>query len=163
MDKRKRFLRVCPICKKEEIVRSDQLKFTCKECKIKNLPDVIRKWVKENPERHREIAGNANKKHGLWSKRIYRIYRGMITRCGHTNSKHKYSNYYADRGIKVSEEWVKDKILFFNWAFANGYNDTLQIDRIDPDKGYSSDNCRWVTPKENQANRRDRRLTPPSF
>ena len=36
----------------------------------------------------------------------------------------------------------------------NGYSDELQIDRIDNEKGYSPDNCRWVTVKENQNNRR---------
>lgn len=162
MRNRKTFKRVCKICNKEEFVRSDQLKMSCKECKDSVLGEKIKDWVKNNKEKHLETASKANLKHGLWQKRIYKIYGSMLNRCGHRNYVHKYSKYYADRGIRVCDEWVKDKIKFFNWAFDNGYNDNLQIDRIDPDKGYSPDNCRWITPLENQKNRRDRRLTSPS-
>jgi hypothetical protein len=35
---------------------------------------------------------------------------------------------------------------------ANGYQDDLTIDRIDNDKGYSPDNCRWITKKANLNN-----------
>jgi hypothetical protein len=161
MKKRKKFLRICPICKKEEIVRSDQLKLNCKDCRIKNLVIRTKNWIKKNPDEHKKNSAK-NKKHGLWDKRIYRIYKSMKERCGHTTVKHKFAIYYSDRGIKVCDEWLNDRISFFNWAFANGYNDSLQIDRIDPDKGYSPNNCRWVTPKENQANRRDRKLAIPS-
>ena len=36
---------------------------------------------------------------------------------------------------------------------ANGYQDNLTIDRIDNDKGYSPDNCRWVDMKIQSNNR----------
>lgn len=54
------------------------------------------------------------------------------------------------------------------WAnsFSNFYEDMgevpfgLEIDRIDNNKGYSKDNCRWVTAKINCRNRRStRRIT----
>ena len=87
--------------------------------------------------------------------RLYRIHMSMKTRCGQMGTRHKFACYYEDRGIRVCDEWL-DRTKFFEWAFSNGYADDLQIDRIDNDKGYSPDNCRWVTPKENQHNRRDR-------
>lgn len=32
------------------------------------------------------------------------------------------------------------------------------LDRIDPNKGYSKDNCRWATPKEQANNRTSNRV-----
>ena len=139
---RKRHKRVCASCNKEELVRSDQLDKLCRDCG-RNTSGL-------------KPGQKGNLRHGLWKHRIYRIYKSMLERCGHTSVAHKYTCYYADRGIHVCKEWLEDRTLFFDWAFANGYTDGLQIDRIDNDFGYSPENCRWVTPKENQANRRDR-------
>ena len=149
---RKKHKRTCAGCNREELVRSDQLNSLCRDCGHKAGGKRLAEYHKAHPE----VVGNARRTHGLWSHRIYRIYKSMLERCGHTTVVHKYACYYADRGINVCEEWLNDRTLFFDWAFANGYSDELQIDRIDNDLGYSPDNCRWVTPKENQANRRDR-------
>lgn len=43
---------------------------------------------------------------------------------------------------------------FYKWSMENGYSNKLSIDRIDNEKGYSPDNCRWVTMKEQIENRR---------
>ena len=151
MRNRKTHKRICAGCSKEELVRSDQLKRKCADCNNKDTSG-LRRFHKAHPE----AAGNASRKHGLRSHRIYRIYKSMLERCGHTSVVHKYACYYADRGIRVCDEWLNDRTAFFDWAFANGYSDDLQIDREENDLGYSPDNCRWVTPKENQDNRRDR-------
>ena len=44
-------------------------------------------------------------------------------------------------------------MAFYNWSLDNGYNDSLTIDRIDNSKGYSPENCRWVTKEEQQRNK----------
>ena len=44
---------------------------------------------------------------------------------------------------------------FYNWSIENGYNDDLTIDRIDNEKGYSPQNCRWITNAEQQLNKRN--------
>lgn len=82
--------------------------------------------------------------------RLYRIWRGMKTRCGNPNSA-SYENY-GGKGIQVCEEWLAFK-PFQEWSMANGYDDNLSIDRINCDLGYSPFNCRWATKEEQSRNR----------
>lgn len=85
--------------------------------------------------------------------RLHRIYSGMKSRCNNPNAT-GYQNY-GGRGIKVCAEWQSDFWAFHAWAVNNGYADGLTIDRMDNDKGYSPDNCRWVTPAEQNRNKRN--------
>lgn len=101
---------------------------------------------------HRE---RVRRKKKILNNRLYNIYYNMKSRCYNPNAKH--FDYYGGRGIKICDEWLDKEngfTNFYNWAMANGYNDTLTIDRIDNDKGYNEDNCRWVTRQEQVDNRR---------
>lgn len=90
--------------------------------------------------------------HGKSRTHIYIIWGKMKGRCNNpSNSLYKD---YGGRGITLCDEW-HEFMPFYDWAMANGYQDNLQIDRKDNDKGYSPDNCRWVTSKENCNNRRN--------
>ena len=53
----------------------------------------------------------------------------------------------------VCDEWKNNWESFKHWALENGYHRELQIDRINNSKGYSPENCRFVTLKQNVNNR----------
>lgn len=94
--------------------------------------------------------------HGESKTRLYRIWATMKERCGNSNA-HAYSEY-GGRGITVCREWEHDFVAFREWSFAHGYSESLSLDRIDNDKGYSPGNCRWATRSEQQRNKRTTRF-----
>lgn len=103
-------------------------------------------------KRHEEHNKKA-RKHGGKHTRLYRIWHGMKNRTCNKNAE-EYKDY-GGRGIGICTEWKSDFENFRNWAEKNGYKDNLTIDRIDNNKGYAPENCRWVTQKENDRNKRN--------
>jgi hypothetical protein len=91
--------------------------------------------------------------HGQSKNRIGETWDNMKGRCYRPNNTN-YKNY-GGRGIKICDEWLNDSSSFFDWAFKNGYNDTLTIERIDTDGDYTPLNCTFIPKREQSKNRRN--------
>ena len=103
----------------------------------------------KQPKKDHELTAWASyQNHG----KVRNVYYNMLKRCyDETNRSYVY---YGGKGIKVCDEWLEDCCNFYRWAKDNGYNETLQLDRIDTNGNYEPANCRWVTAQENNYNRR---------
>jgi len=96
------------------------------------------------------LTRESNRTHGMSDTRPYRIWQSMKTRC--TNSKQPNYERYGARGISYTPDWETFQRF---WAdMSDGYADDLTLDRIDNNKPYTKDNCRWVTPAQQNRNSR---------
>lgn len=98
-----------------------------------------------------EAVIKRNTTHGLTEHPLYRVYYHMKDRC--YNPKNIDWKYYGGRGIKICDEWLNDVETFIDWGKSHGFEKGLTIERIDCDKGYSPDNCTFVTIVEQQYNK----------
>lgn len=87
-----------------------------------------------------------HKKHGERDTVLYQRWCGMKDRCNDPKRLR-----YNGRGITVCDEWKNDYMSFAEWSRNNGFREDLTLDRIDNDKGYYPENCRWtdITTQQN--------------
>lgn len=91
----------------------------------------------------------------LRNRKLHSVWTQMVARCFSPHHRH-YKNYGA-RGINVCSEWSQSWDSFAKWAIVDqGYKPGagLTLDRIDNDKDYGPDNCRFVSMQENCWNKR---------
>ena len=96
---------------------------------------------------------------GISSHPLYSVWASMKSRCNPKNKNSYQKENYADRGIRVCDEW-KEFMPFYNWAIENGWEKGLTIDRIDNDGNYSLENCRIATYSMQNSNKRKSRSMP---
>lgn len=94
--------------------------------------------------RHGQTAGATSPEYRVWSS--------MMTRCYNRQSKSFHN--YGGRGIGVCDRWRADFMAFF-LSMGQRPSPDHSLDRVDVDRDYGPDNCRWATQTEQQRNRRD--------
>ena len=99
------------------------------------------------------MSNQYSKKHGMYGTRTYWAWHNMKQRCSNPNNM----NYkrYGKRGIKVCDSWLD---------FTNFYTDMgecpekMTLERTDNSKGYSLENCKWVSHKTQARNRSNNKI-----
>lgn len=94
--------------------------------------------------------------HGMSNSKEFGTLMSMKQRC--YNKKSKFYSYYGGRGILICDRWLEKE----GKGFINFYEDMGKapsaehsIDRIDNDKGYFPDNCRWSKMDTQCSNKRN--------
>ena len=87
---------------------------------------------------------------------ITHVFSGMWQRCYDKN--HKSYDRYGGRGIHICDEWLNDRQTFYRWAYDNGYEKGMSIERIDIDGPYSPENCTFIPMAEQAVNKSTTRL-----
>ena len=137
LDNRERVLCICD-CGKPKIIREDAIKHgSTKSCGCLSI---------ETKTKH----GHNKRKGSDQRTGTYISWRAMVSRCN--QPKDKDYPRYGGVGITVCTEWLD----FRNFLRDMGERPSGKtIDRRDGQKGYEPLNCRWATPKEQAANRRN--------
>lgn len=96
---------------------------------------------------------SSQNRHGHYGAPTYNSWRNMLARCQDPKND-QYEDYHG-RGITVCDRWQE---------FANFFEDMGErpegktIDRIENDKGYFKENCRWADDFQQGRNKRNNRL-----
>ncbi len=90
--------------------------------------------------------------HSLTNKKLYPVWNAMKQRCYNKKNK-SYINYGA-RGISICDDWMQNFEAFYDWCIFSGWQEGLQIDRINNNGNYCPENCRFIKQELNVRNKR---------
>lgn len=152
MNKYPKYIKDCDLCGKPVVAKNSGLdkrnrKFCSKSCNaIVNNKNKV--WTDEQ----RKKVGSRILKHGRGYEKLFKVWDSMKRRC-YLEKDQSYKNYGA-RGIKICKEWVSNYETFRAWALDNCYKEGLSIERVDNNKEYSPENCKFIIKSEQSKNRR---------
>jgi hypothetical protein len=123
--------------------------WTC-ECVCGTQLEIQGQSLRSGNTRSCGCLGNHDRQYPM--SREEKIWRAMIYRCHHPNSRDYHK--YGGRGIVVCCRW-RDSFGVFLRDMGGCPSKRHSIDRIEGNRGYVPGNCRWATPVEQGRNRRD--------
>lgn len=128
-------------------------------CDCGNVVSIFARSVRHNKTRScgcyfREATSKRMFKHGRRGTPEYKAWNSMLQRC--ENSKNPRYERYGGRGIRVCEQWHDFETFYADMGPRPFPNHS--IDRINNDKGYEPDNCRWTTPEQQRRNKVNTRI-----
>lgn len=127
------------------------------ECSCGNIIEALMGGVKKGRPKScgcYSIDYPSNYKHGLSNDPLYAIWENMKARC-YNKQNTNYPRYGAI-GVYMCQEWLDDPNYFIEWAKANGWNKSIEVDKdykckvmgISP-AYYSPETCTLMTKNEN--------------